>query len=92
MNVVLTRQHVAQKLIDYLGHRISLSELVDWAEKAMMEEDLDERDLPLLRDILARLGLGDVAAFGLTWEDCRDFLGSLGYRVEVTVTKEAINQ
>ncbi|MBC7344958.1 MAG: hypothetical protein H5U03_06015 [Clostridia bacterium] len=89
---MLTRQHVAQKLIDYLGRRISLNELVDWADKAMMEEDLDERDLPLLRDILARLGLGDVAAFGLTWEDCRDFLRSLGCRVEVTVTREAFNQ
>lgn len=89
---MLTRQDVAQKLIDYLSHRISLSELVDWAENVMMEEDLDENDLPLLRDILARLGLADVAAFGLTWEDCRDFLRSLGYRVEVTVTKEAINQ
>lgn len=89
---MLTSQHVAQKLIDYLDHRISLTELVHWAEKAMMEEDLDERDLPLLRNILARLGLGDVPAFGLTWEDCRNFLHSLGYRVEVTVTKEAINQ
>ncbi|TDA65488.1 MAG: hypothetical protein D9V47_13470 [Clostridia bacterium] len=88
---MLTRQHVAQKLIDYLDHRVSLTELVDWAEKAMMEEDLDERDLPLLRDLLARLGLGDVPAFALTWEDCRNYLNSLGYRVEVTVTEEASN-
>lgn len=47
----------------------------------MMEEDLDESDLPLLRDILALLGLGDVPAFSLTWEDCRNYLHSLGYRV-----------
>jgi hypothetical protein len=89
---LLTKQDLARKLIDYLSLRITLDELVDWAEKVMMEEDLHEGDLPLLREILARLGLADVAAFGLTWEDCRNFLRSLGYRVEVTVTQEAINQ
>jgi hypothetical protein len=81
----ITRQKVAQKLIDYLRHRITLTELVDWAESAMMEADFEEQDLELLRDIVSRVGLADVRAFGITWEDCEDFLSRLGYRVSITV-------
>jgi hypothetical protein len=53
---MITRHEVAQKVIDYLQHRLALVELVDWAERALMEGDLDERDLEVLRDSLARLG------------------------------------
>ena len=49
----------------------------------MNEEILDPEDAPVLRNIIARIGLADVKAFGLTWEDCYEFLSSLGYRVEV---------
>ena len=83
----ITRQKVAQKLIDYLQHRITLAELVDWAEQAMMEAEFEERDFETLRDIVSRLGLADVRAFGMTWEDCEEFLSRLGYRVNVTVSK-----
>lgn len=83
----ITRQEVAQKLIDYLQHRITLTELVDWAELAMMEAEFEERDFETLRDIVSRLGLADVRAFGMTWEDCEDFLSRLGYRVSVMVSK-----
>jgi|Deesub1362A_J573_1020465.scaffolds.fasta_scaffold20276_2 hypothetical protein len=83
----LTRQEVAEKIIDYLHHRITLTELVDWAEWAMMEADFDERDLETLRDIIGRLGLADVKAFGITWDDCEDFLSRLGFRVSVTVSE-----
>ncbi|MGQ9625692.1 MAG: hypothetical protein ACUVV0_02150 [Anaerolineae bacterium] len=83
----LTRQDVAQKLIDYLHHRLTLAELVDWAERAMMEANFDGQDFEMLREVVGRLGLADVRAFGLTWEDCEDFLARLGYQVEVTVSE-----
>jgi hypothetical protein len=83
----VTRRMVAQKLADYLRHRISLSELVDWAESAMMEADFEAQDMSLLRDIVSRLGLADVRAFGITWEDCEDYLSRLGYRVSVTISE-----
>ncbi len=38
-----------------------------------------------IRDVVARLGLADVRAFGLTWEDCEQFLESLGYSARVEV-------
>lgn len=82
---MITRRTVVEKTADYLHHRISLSDLVDWAEKAIMEEELDEKDFHLIRDSLARLGLADVRAFGLTWEDCESLLQSLGCAVRVEV-------
>ncbi len=81
----ISRQRVAQKIIDYLLHRTTLAELVDWAESAMMEGDFEEKDVELLREIVGRMGLADVRAFGITWEDWEDFLSRLGYRVSVTV-------
>jgi len=83
----ITRQKVAQKLIDYLYHRITLAELVDWAESAMMEANFEEKDFEIVRDIVSRVGLGDVKAFGMTWEDCEDFLSQLGYRLSVKVSE-----
>jgi hypothetical protein len=85
----ITQQAVAQKLIEYLHHYITLAELVDWAELALMEGNFAEQDFDLLRDIVSRLGLADVRAFGLTWEDCQDFLSRLGYRVHITVLEAA---
>ncbi len=83
----ITRREAAQKLIDYLHHRITLAELVDWAEWAMMEEDFDEKDLETLRDVVSRLGLADVKAFGIMWDDCEDLLLRLGYRVSLSISE-----
>ncbi len=84
----ITRIEVAEKLVDFLHHRLSLADMVNWAEWAMMEADFDERDFQTLRDIVSRLGLADVKAFGLSWKDCEEFLSRLGYRVSVTVSDQ----
>src|SRR5438046_2680498 len=60
---------------------ISLDELVAWANVAMMEADFVEAYYDAIRDAVARLGLADVQAFGLTWEDCTSILKRLGYDV-----------
>ena len=52
-----------------------------------MDEELEEKDCELLRDVVSRIGLADVRAFGLTWEDCEDLLSRLGYRDSVTVAE-----
>ncbi len=80
---MITRQILVTKLKDYLYHRITLEELVDWAEKVMMEEEFDPTNFELLRDIIARLGLADVREFGLTWEDFEDIFTKLGYRISI---------
>ena len=84
----ITRQMVADKIADYLYGKVSQAELVDWAERAMMDADFDEPDIEVLSDIIGRLGLADVAEFGLRWQDCEDFLRRLGYRATVTVSTE----
>lgn len=83
----VTRQNIAHKIIDYLYHRITLSELINWAEMSMLEADFEDNEYEALRDITSRLGLADVKAFGITWEDCENFLQRLGYRVDLRVTE-----
>ena len=83
----ITRQATADKLSEYLHGELTQAELVDWAERAMMDADFDEADAELLADIIGRLGLADVAEFGLRWQDCADFLRRLGYRATVNVSQ-----
>ena len=78
----ITRQTVAEKLADYLQHRITLDHLVDWSEMQVMDGEFES---PIVRDAVARLGLADVRAFGLTWEDCQRLLGDLGYSARVEI-------
>lgn len=80
-----TRATVAKKLTAHLQGHLPLAKLVDWAENAMMEADFETRDAELLADIVGRLGLADVAEFGLRWEDAEEFLRRLGYHVQVEV-------
>jgi hypothetical protein len=82
----ITRQIVADKITDYLQGKVSQAELVDWAERAMMDANFNEADIEVLSDIIGRLGLADVAEFGLRWQDCEEFLRRLGYRATVTVS------
>ncbi|HHV81277.1 TPA: hypothetical protein GXX44_06275 [bacterium] len=82
---MITHKDVADKLISYLLHNISLEELVNWAEKAMMEEDFEEEYFDIIKEIVSRLGVADVIAFGLTWEDCERYLDCLGYKVSLKI-------
>jgi hypothetical protein len=83
--MTITKQDVADKIAAYLRHDIALPDLVDWSEQALMEGAFDERDAGLLARVIARLGVADVHAFGLTWEDCEQILAELGFvtRVEL---------
>jgi hypothetical protein len=58
---------------------MSLDALVARANAAMMEDDFEEVYYDAIRDAVARLGLANVQAFGLTWEDCASILTQLGY-------------
>ena len=78
----VTREHVAQRLTDFLQDRLSLAALVDWAEETLIESEFDS---VVTRDAVARIGVADVRAFGLTWEDCRSLLHRLGYEARVQV-------
>jgi hypothetical protein len=83
---MITKSKIAKKLLDYLESKITLTELVDWAEETIREGDFaEENNNHNLRDIVARIGLDDVKAFGLEWEDHREMLNQLGYRARIVV-------
>lgn len=79
----VTRRILVDTLLKYINRTIDLSNLVDWAEEMLREADFEEGYFELIRDILARIGLADVREFGLTWDDCYDYLHRLGYDVKV---------
>ena len=89
MNEKITPQVVADKLRAYLHHELSVEQLVDWAEDALNKGELEAHNSETLRDIIARLGLADVREFGLSWDDCYEFLAQMGYQVQVRVTPAA---
>jgi cobyrinic acid a,c-diamide synthase len=83
--MTVTKQTVADKLAAYLRHDLTLDQLVDWAERAMMDGEFEERDASALATVIARLGVADVRAFGLSWEDCEQLLRKVGYAARVEV-------
>jgi hypothetical protein len=86
--MVVTKRIVADKIAAYLQHGLTLDQLVDWAEHSLMDAEFEERDIDTLRTVIGRLGVADVRAFGLTWEDCEQALAQLGFgaRVEIVAT------
>src|SRR5487761_1400602 len=83
--MLITKQTVAEKIAAYLHHVITLEQLVDWAENTLLEGEFDERDIEVPRAVVARLGVADVRAFGLTWGDCEQALAQLGYSARVDI-------
>ena len=79
----VNRDSVAQHLGDYLHGTLSIGGLVDWAESAMCDGEFDEAQNTVLSDIVARIGVADVRAFGLTWDECREMLSALGFSAKV---------
>ncbi|OFZ98638.1 MAG: hypothetical protein A3H35_09690 [Betaproteobacteria bacterium RIFCSPLOWO2_02_FULL_62_17] len=83
--MLITKKIVADKIAAYLHHDITLAQLVDWAENAMMEDEFEESGLPAIRRAVSVLGVADVRAFGLSWEDCEELLGQLGFSAHVSI-------
>lgn len=85
--MVLNKKSLADILIKYINREIDLQGFVNWAEDMIREADFESKSFELIRDILARIGLADVREFGLTWDDCYDFLHKLGYDVKVELVE-----
>jgi len=88
-NMTVNKKVVADQILRYINRKISLDELVDWAEEAIREADFDARETGILRDIVGHLGLADVKEFGLTWDDCYEYLHRMGYDISVRISKSA---
>lgn len=82
---LITPKIAAKKLSVHLHHKLSLDSLLAQAGSAMMEGEFDPAYLPTIRDVVARIGVADVRAFGLTWENCEQLLSQLGYSAQVSI-------
>jgi hypoxanthine phosphoribosyltransferase len=80
---VLTRGAILRQLSAYLNHETALSKLIAWAQDTLARGDLSPDDERLLRDLVARAGVPGSDTFGLSMEDCRDFLNRLGHELWV---------
>lgn len=80
---MITRQETAIKIMAYLQHQIGLSQLVNWAENVIAEEELEKGQELVLMEVLSLLGLADVKSFGLNWEDCESIMIKLGYKIKI---------
>ena len=83
--MTITKQVVADKIAAYLHHEITLEQLVDWSERALMDGEFAEGDAAALSQVVSRLGVADVRAFGLAWDDCEELLRKLGFAPRVQV-------
>ncbi|MGQ0545756.1 MAG: hypothetical protein ACT4P3_10535 [Betaproteobacteria bacterium] len=83
--MTVTKQAVAERIADYLHHRITLAQLVDWAENALMKGEFEEKDAEVIAAVVSRLGVADVRAFGLAWDDCEELLRQLGFSARIDI-------
>ena len=85
MSIKVTKKDIAKKISAYLNRSITLEQMVDWAENVICEAEYEEKDFELIKEVLSRLGLADVKEFGLSWDDCYNYLSRLGYQVKVNI-------
>lgn len=83
--MIITKQTVADNIAAYLHHRVTQAQLVDWAENALMEGEFSEENAAVISAAVSRLGVADVRAFGLTWADCEQLLGQLGFSARIEI-------
>ena len=81
----IAKQNVGGKIADYLHHRITQAQLVDWAGNALMDGEFNEADAAAISTVVARLGVADVRAFGLTSADCEELLARVGFSARIDI-------
>ncbi len=50
-----------------------------------MDGETDENQAAAISDVVSRLGVSNVRAFGLTWEDCVQLLRQVGNTARVDI-------
>lgn len=84
---MITRQMIADYINNYLTHKITKKEIIDWAEKAIMDKEYEESYFNQISNALRKIGVSDVNNFDLVWEDYVDILKSLDYKITVDISK-----
>ena len=85
-SMMLTRHVILTQIDRYLNRQITLAQLVDWAENALMEPTIPtNEDADTIMDVMSYLGAADTRGFPLTWDRLEEFIARLGGRVLVRV-------
>jgi hypothetical protein len=50
-----------------------------------MEGEFEEADAEAIAAVVSRLGVADVRAFGLAWDDCEELLRQLGFSARIDI-------
>jgi hypothetical protein len=74
------KMQLVNQISAYLEGRITLEELVNWAEDLTLE---GFEAAPVETEIIYRLGVADAENFELSWEDLAQMLNRLGYKVRL---------
>lgn len=88
MNMI-TKKIIADQFLAYLRHRLTLEELTNWAEQALVDPTYEDDQFHTIRNTLAQLGLADVKSFGLEWKDCEVIMEKLGFKLKVNALEIA---
>lgn len=86
---MVTKEMIGNQLLAYLQHHLSLADLTNWAENTLQNGQYIDDDQHITRNVLAYLGLADVKAFGLEWQDCESMMEKLGFKLEVRALRVA---
>jgi hypothetical protein len=84
--MVVTEEVLTNIIAQYLNRGMAREELVDWAENMICHAEFGGKDAELLKRITGHLGLADVKEFGLSWDDCYNYLHELGHNITVTIS------
>lgn len=82
---MITQEVLARQILDYLNGRLTLDDLVQWAEDAIIrftESDQRPDNAEAVWNVLLYIGAGDTPDFPLTWDVIREFLERLGRPVQ----------
>ena len=79
----LTDNDIAAKILDYLNHRISIKELVDWCEIMLLSDDIFFENTDTSMEILTKIGLANVEYFSINWEEWLYMIAKLNYKIRV---------
>ena len=83
---MITQKLVVSKILAHLNGELTETELVYWAEDALVtlfESDADVPNEDAVIDVLTYIGAGDTPGFPLTWAVLSEFLARLGAQVRV---------
>lgn len=89
VQIMITRHAVATKIHQYLKHQLTLTDLVSWCENVLLDGDISESDIDVISEVAARIGVADVANFGLLWKECDEILRKLGYELDFDLNEVA---